>query len=125
MILFLLKCVILLCDLIMWYSSVVLWKVTRQKTNDTDTFSSFRYFLIYVVIYFDYGYNTVSLNAIRKDNFLDTPCDLCDYHGGPEDSFHFFLQCNMFSTFTRKLLCDVQTVLRKYHLIYLSENLDV
>ena len=61
----------------------------------------------------------------KGHNFLDTPTDLCDCRCGPEDSLHFLLGCNQYVACRQNLLLEVQTILRKYDLNTLLDNLDV
>ena len=60
-----------------------------------------------------------------QENFLGTLSDLCDCQRAPEDSFHFFLRCNLFGNCRQNLLDDVQIRLWKHNLTNLTDNLYV
>ena len=59
---------------------------------------------------------------MKRDNFLDTPSEICDCQEAPEDLHHFLFNCNQFEVPRHELLSDVLDTLRKYNLSGLFEN---
>ena len=61
----------------------------------------------------------------KRHNFIDTPDDWCDCHCAPEDVTHFLLYCDSHTNPRIYMRRTILTILTRYNLQHLLENIDL